>query len=83
MENSQSISNVAENWYARLNRLKDRFQDDDLTDEQKDKCKRLIAVMIGRMMKVSIPYMEARIKASTPKNVGFHPGGVIKAEPEQ
>jgi hypothetical protein len=71
----QTLSDVAENWYARLNRLKDRFHDSDLTDEQKDKCKRLIGIMVGRMMKVSTQYIEAKTKASVKT---FAHGGIIK-----
>lgn len=75
MKNSQSLDAIAENWYARLNNLKRRYTEGNLTDQKKAQLQKLIGIMIQRMMKITPYYIEAahaRFKPST----SFQPGGL-------
>lgn len=70
--NDQSLDSVAENWYARLNRLKDRYSAGGLTPNKEEQLKKLIAIMILRMTRLTPHYIEA----SKPAMVNFQPGGI-------
>lgn len=74
--NNQSLEVVADNWYSRLNNLKNRYHDNDLTEGQKEKCLKLIGIMIGRMTRLIPQYLDAkkRLWANRPN---FAQGGVI------
>lgn len=72
---TQSLDAIAENWYSRLNRLKDYSQRDDISLEKRQQCEKLIWIMINRMMKVTPLYIQARLDA-TKSLRGFPVGGV-------
>lgn len=76
-ENPQSIYSIAENWYARLNNLKEYSQRDDISLNKRQQCERLIWVMINRMMKITPHYLELRQKQVLSNKGSFKPGGII------
>lgn len=76
MENSQSLTAIAENWYARLNRLKDRHVKGGLSTEKQEQLIKLIGIMLGRMMKL-MPHYAAMMHSGFKPKSSFHPGGLI------
>lgn len=73
---NQSLHEITENWYARLNRLKDRHVKGGLSPEKQEQLTRLIGIMIGRMMKL-MPHYAAMMHSRFKPKTSFHPGGVI------
>jgi hypothetical protein len=77
MENpSQSLDAIAENWYARLNRLKSRHQQGNLSYNKEVQIIRLIGIMIGRMIKITPHYVQARQSIRKP-GPSFPSGGIV------
>jgi len=72
---NQTIEQVAENWYARLNNLKYKYNHGQLSHKKQEQCRKLIAIMLGRMIKIMPDYIELHSKRSMPKR--FALGGVI------
>jgi len=74
--NNQSLDAIAENWYARLNRLKARYSIGGLEPKKEEQIKRMIVTMIIRMTKITPLYVEAKYKNMVTKTTSFKPGGV-------
>jgi hypothetical protein len=72
---NQTIDQVAENWYARLNNLKYKYTHGKLSPKKREQCLKLISIMMGRLFKVMPLYIELHGKRSMPKR--FASGGVI------
>lgn len=56
---SQSIHDITENWYARLNKLKEYNQREDLTLNQKIRSQILILALADRLMRLVPHYINA------------------------
>jgi hypothetical protein len=77
MENpSQSLDDIAENWYARLNRLKARHQQGNLSYNKEVQIIRLIGTMIDRMMMITPIFVRAKQIIRKPGS-SFLAGGIV------
>jgi hypothetical protein len=78
----QSVSDIAENWYSRLNKLKDYNQREDLTLKQKIRSQILILALADRLIQLLQHYHKAtlpRLKSSDT----FKSGGIAILEKRQ
>lgn len=71
-----TVEEVAENWYARLNKLK-AIDTSNLSVEKKQQWTRLTSAMITRMARIAPYYIENHLRRQQPKGNKFPVGGII------